>query len=137
MMNKLDLRVKRPLRQHPEADWSTWKNEASVIEKMCSSSGLQDKSIAIEIDVDPAILSKSKSGTARLSEQHMDALMDATGSEAWLQYWLLKRGYDPRFLHRIETDVQRENRELREQVAKMTLEREIELRYARELRVAA
>jgi hypothetical protein len=136
-MNKLDLRVKRPLREHQETDWPTWKNEAGVLERMCSASGLQDKSIAIEIDVDPAILSKAKSGQARLSEQHMDALMDATGSEAWLQYWLLKRGYDPRFLHRIETDVQRENRELREEVARLKQEREIEMRLVRDMRVAA
>ena len=136
LMTKLDLRVKRPLRQHSELDWPTWDSEAGVIEKMCSSSSLQDKSIAIEIDVDPAILSKAKSGQARLSERHMDSLMDATGSEAWLHYWLLKRGYDPRFLHRIETDVQRENRELREEVAKMRHEREIEMRLVREMRAA-
>lgn len=69
--------------------------------------------------------------------EELDALMDVCGSEAWLHYWMLKRGYDPRKLARMESDLERENRLLREQVERMKTEREIELRYARELRVAA
>jgi hypothetical protein len=133
----LDLRVKRPLKSHSPRDWEHWTSEAKVIADTLKNSGLQDKTVAIEIDVDSAILSKAQSGTARLSEKHMDALMDACGSEAWLQYWLLKRGYDPRFLHRIETDLQRENRELRERLEEIESEREIELRLISKIRMTA
>lgn len=136
-MSALELRVKRALRTIPDAEWSDWTSEAKVIADTLKKSGLQDKAVAIEIGVDPAVLSKAASGQARLSEQHMDALMDACGSEAWLHFWMLKRGYDPRQLHRIESDLERENRQLREELERVQREREVELRFVRELRVAA
>ncbi len=86
------------------------------------------------LGIDPGTLSKAASGQARMSEDHMDALMDACGSEAWLHYWMLKRGYDPRCLRRIETDLERENRELREKLKKVEDEREVELRLWSKLR---
>jgi hypothetical protein len=136
-MTSLDLRVKRPLKNITEAEWPLWTSEAKVIADTLKNSGLQDKTVAIEIGLDAAILSKAQSGQARLSEQHMDALMDACGSEAWLHYWLVKRGYDPRVLRRMETDLEKENRLLREQLATVSREREVELRLIRDLRVAA
>ena len=116
MANELDLRVKRPLRDIPEAEWG-WKSEGAVLGAMITTSGLKEKTLAIEVGIDASTLAKVKQGTARPSEDHLDALMDAAGSEAWLFYWLLRRGYDPRSLRRIETDVERENRELRERLA--------------------
>lgn len=136
-MTSLDLRVKRPLKNITETEWPLWTSEAKVIADTLKNSGLQDKTVAIEIGLDAAILSKAQSGQARLSEQHMDALMDACGSEAWLHYWLVKRGYDPRVLRRMETDLEKENRLLREQLATVTREREVEMRLIRDLRVAA
>lgn len=133
----LDLRVKRPLRTIAESEWPDWTTEAKVFSEMAAKSGLQDKTIAIESGIDPATLSKIKSGQARPSENDLDALMDACGSEAWLYYWLLKRCYDPRQLHRMESDLERENRMLRERLVKVEEEREIERRFVRELRIAA
>lgn len=133
----LELKVRRPLRAIPETEWADWTSEAKVIADTLKKSGLQDKSVAIEICVDAAVLSKASSGQARLGEQSMDALMDACGSEAWLHYWLLKRGYDPRRLHRFETELERENRLLRERLEAVEKEREIEKRFVRELRLAA
>jgi hypothetical protein len=133
---ELDLRVRRPLKKFTEADWEVWTSEAKVIADMLKHSGMQDKTIALEIGVDNAVLSKAQTGMARLSENHTNDLMDACGSEAWLFYWILKRGYDPRSLRRIETEVERENRELKERIAKMEEEREIELRLFSKLRTA-
>lgn len=116
MGNELNLRVKRPQRDIPESEWG-WASEAASIASMISMSGLQEKTVAIEAEIDASTLAKVKQGTARPSEDHLDRMMDATGSEAWLHYWLLKRGYDPRSLRRIETDVERENRQLRERLA--------------------
>lgn len=132
MAERLNLRVKRDLREIPETEWN-WKSEAAAVCSAIASSGLQEKSVALEIDLDPSTLAKVKQGTARPSEEQLDALMDCTGSEAWLFYWLLKRGYDPRSLRRIETDVERENRELRAQLERMEHEHEIERRAVREL----
>lgn len=136
-MTQLELRVKRPLRTIPQSEWADWTSEAKVIESMVTKSGLQDKTIAIEIGVDPAVLSKAQSGQARLAEKQMDALMDTCGSEAWMHYWLLRRGYDPRSLHRMESDLERENRLLREKLAEVERAREIERNFVRELRIAA
>lgn len=137
MESTLDLRVKRPLKSYSPTDWAHWTSEAKVIADMLKNSCLQDKTVAIEINIDSAILSKAQTGAARLSELHTDALMDACGSEAWLHYWMLKRGYDPRFLHRIETDLQRENRELRERLEEIESEREVELRLISKIRMTA
>jgi len=136
-MTDLDLRVKRPLKTTSEIDWPAWTSEAKVIADTLKNSGLQDKSVAIEIGVDAAVLSKVQTGQARLSEPHMDALMDACGSEAWLHYWLLKRGYDPRCLRRIETDLESENRVLRDRLESIEREREVELRLYSKIRVAS
>lgn len=136
-MTELDLRIRRPLRPVPETEWPAWTSEAKVIADTLKHSGLQDKTVAIEAGIDPAVLSKAQSGSARLNEQQMESLMDACGSEAWLHYWMLKRGYDPRKLTRLESDLERENRVLREMLAKKDEERTIELRLFRELRATA
>ncbi len=136
-MSQLDLRVKRPLKNITEAVWPEWTSEAKVIADTLKNSGLQDKTVAIEIGIDPALLSKAQSGQARLSEPHMDALMDACGSEAWLHYWIVKRGYDPRVLRRMESDLEKENRVLRERLATVERDRKVELRLIRDLRFAA
>jgi hypothetical protein len=64
-------------------------------------------------------------------------MMDATGSEAWLYYWLIKRGYDPRSLRRFESEIEQRNRELIERLAQLEAEREVELRLFRQLRATA
>jgi hypothetical protein len=133
MSDALDLRVKRPLRAIPEAEWN-WSSEAAAITSMIAFSGLQEKAIAIEAEIDPSTLAKVKQGTARPSEEHIERMMDATGSEAWLYYWVLRRGYDPRSLRRFESDLEKQNRELLERLAQIEAEREVELRLYRQLR---
>ena len=132
MGDTLELRIKRNLREIPENEW-VWASEASAISSMIAMSGLQEKTVAIEVGIDPSTLAKVKQGTARPSEEHLDALMDCTGSEAWLYHWIKRRGYDPRSLRRFESNVERENRELRERLTSMENEREIERRTVREL----
>lgn len=129
----LNLRVRRPLRLIPEADFAKLSSEARAVQYACENSGLQDKTIAIEIGADAAVLSKAKAGQARLNDDALDALMDATGIEAPLFALLLRRGYDPRSLRRFENDVERENRELRERLSALETEREIERRTIRDL----
>ena len=135
-MNTLELPVKRPLKQYGPQDWAEWKSEAYVIERMVKGSGIGTKVISLEIAADEAVLSKAQSGMARLNERSMSALMDSTGSEAWLHYWLLKRNYNPLALQRMESDLERENRLLRERLAVIEAEREVELRLYSKLRAA-
>ena len=113
MGDRLELVVKRPLRDIPANEWG-WKSEALAIGSMIATSGLKESAIAVDADIDPSTLSKVKQGTARPSEDHLNRMMDATGSEAWLIYWLLKRGYDPHSLRKLETETERALREARE-----------------------
>ncbi len=135
-MTDLELHVVRDMRPYQDGDLDGIDSEAKAIAEMVRRSGLREKTLAIECEVDPATLSKAQTGQARLAEAQMDRLMDACGSELWLSYWLSKRQYDPRFLRRFETELERENRELREQLEALQREREIEIRYARELKLA-
>lgn len=113
---QLELRVRRPLKPIPDADYAKLRSEAEAVKYACENSGLLDKSIAIEADIDPAILSKAKSGQARLNDEKLNALMDATGIEAPMFSMVLRRGYDPRSLRRLETETERQLREAREQL---------------------
>lgn len=136
MSTALNLRIKRPLRAIPETEWN-WPTEAAAIASMITLSGLKESAVAVEAEIDASTLSKVKQGTARPSEDSLDRIMDATGSEAWLFYWLLRRGYDPRSLRRFESDVERENRELREDLERLQAEREVERRTIRDLLTVA
>lgn len=108
----------------------TW---ASVISLCFNKSGLLDKTVAADIGVDNATWSRIKSGLNAMSGEQLDKLMDRCGNEAPLFWLLMRRGYDPRSLRRIETDIEKENRLLRERLATVETEREIERRTVREL----
>lgn len=129
----LNLRVRRESRTIPDADFAKLTSEAAAIKYAIENSRLQDKTVALEIGTDAGTLSKAKSGQARLNEECLDALADATGFEAVLFAHCIRRGYDPRSLRRFESDVEKENRELREQLDAIEREREIERRTIREL----
>lgn len=136
MDNELDLLVRRPIRPTTLVDLDGIDTEAKALAAMARMSGLQDKALAAEVGVDNATFSRVLSGQARFNERQIERFMDACGSELWLAFWLRQRGYDPTSPRRIETDVERENRELREQLDRLQREREVELRLMRDLRVA-
>lgn len=112
----------------------TW---ASALSLCANKSGLQDKVVAGAVGVDNAVWSRFKSGQNAPSGEQLDKLMTRCGNEAPLFWLLMKRGYDPHSLRRFESDVERENRELRERVAAMEAERAVELRLYRQLRQTA
>jgi hypothetical protein len=64
-------------------------------------------------------------------------IMDKCGNDSPLFWMLHARGYDLSSLRRLETETERENRLLREQLAQERSEREVERRLFRELRIAA
>lgn len=124
MGNELNLRIRRPSRPIPESEWG-WTSEAAAIASMVALSGLQEKTVAIEAGIDASTLAKVKQGTARPSEEHLDRMMDATGSEAWLVYWLLKRGWDPRSLRKLESETEKRAREAEEALAQERLKNRV------------
>jgi hypothetical protein len=120
----LALRIKRPVRLIPESEWG-WRSEAAAIASMITNSGLQEKTVAIEAEIDPSTLAKVKQGTARPSEDHLDRMMDATGSEAWLYYWLLRRGYDPRSVRKLESETEQQLRHATERVTELERDKRV------------
>ena len=108
----------------------TW---GQVIALCANKSGVLDKIIAADLDIDAATWSRWKSGQNNPSGEQLAKLMDRCGNEAPLFWLLLSRGYDPRSLRRIETQIEQENRELRERLTALQTERDIEMRAIQKL----
>jgi hypothetical protein len=106
---------------------------SAALSLCANKSGLHDKIIAADVGVDNAVWSRFKTGQNAPSGEQLDKLMTRCGNEAPLFWLLLKRGYDPRSLRRIESDVERENRELKDRMSELERERQIERRTIREL----
>lgn len=87
--------------------------------------------------VDKAQWSRWMSGEEGIVWPKFVELMDFCGNDAPLLWMLHARGYDLGSLRRQETEMERENRVLREELARERAERETERRLFRELRVPA
>jgi hypothetical protein len=103
--------------------------------KLCISvAGFEsDKQVYAELEIDAGHWSRIMRGEAHFPVDKLPALMDLCGNEAPLIWLAYARGYDPISLRKRETDVERENRELRDRLAAMEHEREIERRTVRDL----
>lgn len=75
-----------------------------------------DKTLQTELGVDKAQFSRWQSGAEGVVWPKFERLMDACGNDAPLLWMAYQRGYDIKSMHKRETELQRENRELREQV---------------------
>lgn len=89
----------------------TW---ASALSLCANKSGLQDKIIAADVGVDNAVWSRFKSGQNAPSGEQMDRLMTRCGNEAPMFWMLLRRGYDPRSLRKLETETESKLRQATE-----------------------
>lgn len=75
-----------------------------------------DKELQQELGVDKAQFSRWQSGSEGVVWPKLRRLMDACGNHAPLLWMLHDAGYDLHSLRRQETETERENRELREEV---------------------
>lgn len=75
-----------------------------------------DKSLQQELRVDKAQFSRWQSGTEGVQWSKFTALMDRCGNDAPVLWMLHERGYDLHSLRRRESETERENRLLREEV---------------------
>lgn len=87
--------------------------------KCAEWSGLSDKVICIETDMDPGQWSRIKSGQAHPSSDFLLKLMDVCGNEVPLVWLIHQRGYDPHSLRRRENELERDLRMEREKTAKL------------------
>lgn len=102
----LDLRVRRPMQPVDIEAVGRLPSLGAACAHCASRAGLQDKSIAIECEVDPAQWARIKSGDANPSGEFLNRLMDTCGNEAPLVWLLLRRHYDPRSLHKLRNELE-------------------------------
>ena len=76
-----------------------------------------DKTLQMELGVDKAQFSRWQSGAEGIVWPKLVQLMDTCGNDAPLLWMLQQRGYDLYSLRKLETETERENRLLREEVA--------------------
>jgi hypothetical protein len=89
--------------------------------ELCAAAGGHDldKVLQLKLGVDKAQFSRWQSGTEGILWPKLTRLMDACGNDAPLLWMLFDRGFDLFALRRRESELERENRELREEVAAM------------------
>lgn len=94
------------------------KSLGGAIELCAELAGFElDKSLQQELGVDKAQFSRWLSGQEGVVWPKFVKLMDACGNDAPLLWMLAQRGYDLHSLRRLESATERENRQLREEVA--------------------
>lgn len=76
-----------------------------------------DKTLQAALGVDKAQFSRWQSGTEGILWPKFEMLMDKCGNDAPVLWMLHRRGYDLYSLRRKETETEKENRLLREEVA--------------------
>ena len=76
-----------------------------------------DKQLQQELGVDKAQFSRWQSGTEGVQWSKFTQLMDKCGNDAPVLWMLHQRGYDLHSLRRRETEIERENRLMREEIA--------------------
>ena len=96
-----------------------------------------DKTLQQELEVDKAQFSRWQSGQEGIVWAKFVKLMDVCGNDAPLLWMLHQRGYDLNSLRRQETELERENRLLREELERERLERAVERRIFSEIRSVA
>lgn len=106
-----------PVEVRPE-EVAREKSLGSSIELCAKVAGFElDKELASILKVDKAQFSRWHSGTDGIIWPKLERLMDECGNDAPLLWMNYQRGYDLHSLRKRETETERENRLLREEVA--------------------
>jgi hypothetical protein len=111
---------------------------AGALAMGAAAAGLDlEKEVHIPLNIDAGHWTRMRSGAAGIQWDKLTAICDLYGNDAPILWMLYQRGYDLHSLRKRETETQRENRELREQLAAVQAERAVELRLFRQLRPIA
>ena len=111
---------------------------ASALALGATAAGLDlEKEVHVPCGIDAGHWSRMRQGKAGIQWEKLKAICDLCGNDAPILWMLHQRGYDLHSLRKRETETERENRELREQLAALKAERAVELRLYRQLRASA
>ena len=118
----LALRVIRePVERLSDAQVAELPTLTAACFKCIGESGLQDKSICIELDIDPGVFSRARTGQANFPPDKINELMDLCGNEIPLRWLALRRGYG---MVKLKSALEAENEKLRAQVVEQQKELE-------------
>jgi hypothetical protein len=109
-MSQMHLLLPRPMRPVTYSDLNRVPSFEAAIRLVMESSGLQDKSIAIESEIDAAQLSKIASGQAGILPSKLSRLQKACGSYLPLFYLCWAEGFDPLTMRQKEVELERKLR---------------------------
>ncbi len=105
-----------PVEVRPE-EVAREKSLGAAIELCAKAGGFAlDKELQLQLGVDKAQFSRWQSGAEGIVWPKLEKVMDACGNDAPLLWMLYQRGYDLHSLRRRESETERQNRELREEV---------------------
>lgn len=108
----------------------------SAIKLCIQLAGLDSsKSLYIELGIDKGHWSRIMSGEAHFPVDKLSTLMDLCGNEAPLLWLVHVRGYDPRQLHKLESELERELRETQDLLAQEREKNQIISRFVKETRI--
>ena len=96
-----------------------------AISLCAKAAGLVPKQVQDELGADKAQFSRWVDDREGILWSKLRALMDLCGNDAPLLWMLNDRGYDLASLRRQETELERENRLLREQVEQLTRDKRV------------
>lgn len=105
----------------------TSESHAIMFSVRCA--GYEPKVVPELFKIDPGQWSCIKDGTKHFPHNRRNEFMDLMGNEILLMYGAESRGYDFSTMRKHQTDVERENAELRQRMAQMEHDREVERAY--------
>lgn len=88
-----------------------------AIQLALKAAGLEQKEVQSDLRMDKGQFSRWLSGQEGIKWEKLTALMDLCGNDAPLLWMLHVRGYDLGSVRKVETELQSENRMLREKLA--------------------
>lgn len=113
MSNQFALPVPVPI-----AEVARLKTLGKALELCANLQGFDlDKQLQQRLDADKGQFSRWMNGTEGVIWPKLAKLMDVCGNEAPIYWMCYQRGFDLQALRKRETEMQRENRLLREEVA--------------------
>jgi len=86
---------------------------------MIDAAGLTDTEIATALDIDKGHMSRVRGGSAHFPTDKIPHAMGLCDSDIPLRWLAMHRGIDPGSFRRYESDLERELRETREELAEM------------------
>lgn len=128
----LPLPFGRPLRPVTEADIGQARSFPKTLSTIVNETGSKDAAVAMDVGLEASVFSKTVSGQVGIFWEKLDRLMDVCGSELPLMWMLYQRGYDPASLRKRESELERQLREERETVERLTGELETIKNFVRE-----